>query len=150
MNILLEKGFLCGLAAVMLIGMTACASTETRAPVTADEIIAMSNENVPAADIIAKIEASGTVYPLRASQLNVLEQDGVDPVVIDFMQLTYLDAVRRDERYLNNLEFRGERDYHRYLNNRWSPDRRILFENRGYYSAPYRWNNRHFDRYWRR
>ena len=68
-------------------------------PVTVPEIVEMSKAGVPAGDIIAKIQASGTIYRLKASQLSQLEKDGVPAAVIDHMQQTYLDAVRRDGQY---------------------------------------------------
>ena len=40
---------------------------------------------------------SGTVYRLKASQLAQLKEEGVPDSVIDYMQETYLDAVRNDQ-----------------------------------------------------
>lgn len=68
-------------------------------PVTVQEIVAMTREKVPAVDIIAKMRESGTVYRLTASQLANLREQGVPNDVIDYMQHTYLEAVRRDQRW---------------------------------------------------
>jgi hypothetical protein len=59
----------------------------------------MSEVGVPSDQIIQQMRASGTTYRLKASQLADLEEEGVPGPVIDYMQSTYLDAVRRDQRY---------------------------------------------------
>jgi hypothetical protein len=139
------------LLAVALLVPAACASTEAvrQEPVTVTEIIALSKERILADEIIRRIHASGTVYPLRASQLSALEREGVQPAVIDFMQLTYLDAVRRDEQYLSNLQYQNDLQYQQYLINLQNQNR-IHLENSGYYIAPYGWHGGYFDRYRRR
>jgi hypothetical protein len=63
-------------------------------PLTVPEIVELSKAAVPAADIIAKMRASGAVYRLSASQLSRLAADGVPAEVIDYMQETYIEAVR--------------------------------------------------------
>jgi hypothetical protein len=45
------------------------------------------------------LRQSGTVYRLQASQLSELGQQGVAPDVLDYMQETYLKAVREDAIY---------------------------------------------------
>jgi hypothetical protein len=40
---------------------------------------------------------SGTVYRLKASELAKLKEEGFPDAVIDYMQQTYLDAVRRNQ-----------------------------------------------------
>jgi hypothetical protein len=59
----------------------------------------MSRAGVPSHEIIEKIRASGTVYRLKASQLAELREKGVPDAVIDYMQQSYLCAVRRDQRF---------------------------------------------------
>ncbi len=58
----------------------------------------MSKAGVSPDEIIRQIAESGTVYRLSASQLADLRQAGVSNQVINYMQQTYLDAVRRDQR----------------------------------------------------
>jgi hypothetical protein len=41
---------------------------------------------------------SGTVYRLDASQLAQLQEQGVPDAVLNYMQQTYLDAVREEQR----------------------------------------------------
>ena len=69
---------------------------QTYTPITVPEIIAMSKKGMPAKDIIAKIKASHTLYNLKASQLADLRDQGVPNQVINYMQRTYLIAVKRD------------------------------------------------------
>ena len=70
-------------------------------PVTVAQILDMSKAGTPTDQIISKIKASGTVYRLKASQLAELQTKGVPAVVIDYMQQTYVDAVKRDAEYEN-------------------------------------------------
>ena len=57
----------------------------------------MSKAGTPPQDIIKIMKDSGTVYRLSASQLADLRQQGVPDPVIDYMQQTYLEAVRRNQ-----------------------------------------------------
>jgi hypothetical protein len=86
------------LTAVLLLP-AGCATTGTIQfkTVTVDEILQMSKDKVPDEQIIKKIAESGTIYRLSASQLADLRQAGVSDQVINYMQMTYLDAVRRQQ-----------------------------------------------------
>lgn len=78
------------------LGLGGCASMfNTPPPVTVPEIIKLSREGVPDYEIIDKMRKSGTVYRLKASQLAELHAQGVPDSVINYMQRTYLQAVRR-------------------------------------------------------
>jgi hypothetical protein len=81
-----------------LISTGGCASVpdERPAPVSVQEIIDMSKSGMPPDQIIQEISESQTVYRLEASQLADLEKQGVPPAVINYMQQTYLDSVRRN------------------------------------------------------
>jgi hypothetical protein len=68
-----------------------------RPPVTVPQIILMSKEGVPPGEIIDKIQYSGTVYRLQASQLAQLKEQGVSDDVINYMQQTYINAIRSDQ-----------------------------------------------------
>ena len=68
-----------------------------RPPVTVPQIIQMSNAKVPPGEIIQKMRDSGAVYQLQASQLAQLKEQGVPDAVLDYMQQTYLDAVRQEQ-----------------------------------------------------
>ena len=56
-----------------------------------------SKENMPAEQIIQRMEASRAVYRLPASELAELRSRGVPDKVIDYMQQTYIAAERWDE-----------------------------------------------------
>lgn len=96
-----------------LLALSACTSYPGRypSPVTVTQILEMSNTGTPPDEIVDKIRASGTVYRLKASQLAELQQKGVQAAVIDCMQQTYLDAVRRDAEYENWRHWRMYNDY---------------------------------------
>ena len=66
-------------------------------PITVSEVISMSKEGVAANIIVDKMRNSGTAYRFTAAQLAKLHDQGVDDQVINYMQQTYLDAVRQDE-----------------------------------------------------
>lgn len=57
----------------------------------------MAKDGVAPEAIIKRMEASRAVYPLPASALAKLREQGVPDQVIDYMQRTYIDAVRFDE-----------------------------------------------------
>lgn len=86
------------LVAVIMAGCAMLGDTHPK-PVKVPDVVEMSQSGMPAADIIAKMRASGAVYRLQASQLADLMAQGVPPEVIDYMQQTYLDAVMRDATY---------------------------------------------------
>ena len=93
----------------LLLGGCASIGSERSARVSVPEIVALSQEDVPADTIIAKMRAADTVYRLTASQLANLRDQGVPGPVVDYMQRTYLNAVQRDQRYAdwNRWNFDG-------------------------------------------
>ena len=75
-----------------------CAGFEqTKPPVMVSEVILMSKENVPAEIIVNKMRDANTVYRLTAAELAYLHDQGVADPVINYMQQTYLEAVRREQ-----------------------------------------------------
>jgi hypothetical protein len=68
-------------------------------PVTVQEIVEMHEAGLPSEIIINKIQQSHTVYRLQASQLVQLKEMGVSDEVINYMQQTYIDAVRQNQAY---------------------------------------------------
>lgn len=62
----------------------------------------MSVAKVPPDVIIQRMRNSGAVYPLSASTFAKLHADGVDDSVLNYMQVTYLEEVRREEAFRNN------------------------------------------------
>lgn len=80
----------------LLSGCSTLGATQPQ-PVTVSEVIQMSKEGVPADTIIESMRDSETVYRLTAAQLAELHEQGISDQVIDYMQQTYLDAVRQDQ-----------------------------------------------------
>ncbi len=94
-----KRGILLALVSASLLFVVSCAGTRgyQTPPVTVPEIVKMSKAGVPAQQIIAKMRKSHTVYRLKAEQLANLKQEGVPGAVIDYMQHTYIMAVRRNQ-----------------------------------------------------
>ena len=99
-----QKHFLLLFVTISLLPLSGCANLgatlmgePTKPPVTVPQIILMSKEGVPADEIMEKMRESGTVYRLQASQLAQLKEQGVPDAAIDYMQQTYINAVRRDQ-----------------------------------------------------
>ena len=86
-----------GLTVLLVAGCASTFETGTQ-PVRVSQIVKMSQDGSSAKQINEGIDASGTVYRLKASQLAALEKKGVPSAVINHMQQTYIDAVRRDQR----------------------------------------------------
>ncbi len=93
--------FLSVIGCLLLLGCSAMKENmlgePAKPPVTVPQIILMSREGVSPDVIIAKMQESGTVYRLKADQLAQLKEEGVSDAVIDYMQQTYLNAVRSDQ-----------------------------------------------------
>jgi len=81
----------------LLGGCAALGFEQAKPPVMVSEVILMSTEGVPAETIVKKMRDSKTVYRLTAAQLAYLHDQGVSDPVIDYMQQTYLEAVRREQ-----------------------------------------------------
>ena len=78
--------------------LAGCAATpQLPPPPTPAEIVQMTKEGRPAEDVIQRMRATLAVYPLQASELAKLREQGVPDAVIDYMQQTYVDAVRQHE-----------------------------------------------------
>lgn len=69
----------------------------SRPPVTINEVIQLSKAAVPAETIVNRMHASKTIYRLNAAQLAQLHDQGVADPVLNYMQQTYLNAVRREQ-----------------------------------------------------
>jgi hypothetical protein len=94
-----KGAFFGSLMAALLIFFSGCATPEVRRamPLTVSQIVEMSKGGVPADEIIERMRDSGAVYRLKASELARLHEEGVPDAVIDYMQETYLEALRRHE-----------------------------------------------------
>ena len=81
----------------LLSGCAALGVDQSNQPVMVSEVIRMSKENVPAETIVNKMRDSRGVYRLNAAQLAKLHDQGVADLVLNYMQETYLNAVRREQ-----------------------------------------------------
>lgn len=79
------------------LALVGCASVPPPAPVTIPDVIRLSRAGDPPEKIIQRMRDAGMVYRLKGSQLARLHQQGVPDTVLDYMQHTYLEAVRRDQ-----------------------------------------------------
>ncbi len=81
----------------LLSGCAALGVDPSEQPAMVSEVIQMSKENVPTEIIVNKMRDSKTVYRLNAAQLAQLHDQGVADPVLNYMQETYLNAVRREQ-----------------------------------------------------
>ena len=81
----------------LLSGCAALGFDQSKQPVTVSEVVQMSQENTPAETIVDKMRDSRAVYRLNAAQLVQLHHQGVADLVLNYMQETYLNAVRREQ-----------------------------------------------------
>ncbi len=66
------------------------------ATLSLEEIVTMSKQNVPAAEIIEKIKASDSYYPLTPKETLKLSQQGVSGEVLDYMHTSHEAKVRNN------------------------------------------------------
>jgi hypothetical protein len=101
------------LTLVFYIGCATLSGNQVGRPrnlVTVKEIVEMSKAGIPPATIINTIRQSQTVYRLQASQLVQLKEMGVSDEVINYMQQTYINAVRKNQAYEDWSNFNPAED----------------------------------------
>ena len=81
----------------LLSGCAPVAFDPSRPPVTISEVVQLTKAAVPAEIIVNRMHASKTIYRLNAAQLAQLHDQGVADPVLNYMQETYLDAVRQEQ-----------------------------------------------------
>jgi hypothetical protein len=93
------RPFLCTLLAALALSFAGCSTLSNRPPPpTLDELVQMSRDGVPADEIIRRLEQSHAVYRLSGSQLAKLHEQGLPEPVLDYLQQSYIDSVRWQER----------------------------------------------------
>ena len=119
--------FLAGVVGALLVSGCITVGGPQPEPVTVPQIVEWSRSGVAPEEIIERIRQSDTVYRLEASEYAELEEQGVSAPVLNYMQQTYIDEIRRNS-------FLQERHY-------WTPG------GAGYWygGAPYGWP---YDRRW--
>ncbi|HEY9104345.1 hypothetical protein [Chitinimonas sp.] len=97
----MRRLYLLVLPLFLLLG--ACATLPP--PVSVDEAVKLSKEGVKPDALIAMMRESRSTYRLTASDIVRLNKEGLPEPVLDYMQQTQLDDVRREER-LNDWDRR--------------------------------------------
>ena len=83
-------------AALVAALLAGCATS--RPHLSLDDIVQMSHDGKPAEEIIQALRETRTTYPLTASRLLSLRDEGVDPSVLDHLLNTYAESIRFEER----------------------------------------------------
>lgn len=78
--------------------VSGCATVPRIEPLTAEQIVQLSKDGVPAPDIIRRIDDTRTVLPLSGRQFAKLRNEGVDDDVLDHLQARYTRAIEFDSR----------------------------------------------------
>jgi hypothetical protein len=87
--------FLAG--STMFGGCSTLGLEQSKPPVTVSEVIQMTQEGVPTKTIVEKMREAKSVYCLSAAELARLHDRGVADPIINYMQQTYLNDVRRQQ-----------------------------------------------------
>lgn len=102
------------LATAFLGGCAGLGTPRPPAP-TAEEVVQLAADKVPAAEIIRRMDESDAVYRLRASELAKLRERGVPDEVIDHMQETWLEAVRLEQARIESERYFFAPPFHQHL-----------------------------------
>ncbi len=78
--------------------LSGCAGLPRRPPPSIDQIVEMANAGKPAEEIVRELQDTRAVYPLTASQIVRLHEQGVPDAVLDYMQNVYTESIRWDAR----------------------------------------------------
>lgn len=81
----------------LLTGCAAVGLEQAKPPVSVSEVVQMTEEGFPAENIIKRMRESKAVYRLNAAELAQLHDRGVADPVLNYMQETYLAAVRQEQ-----------------------------------------------------
>jgi hypothetical protein len=88
-----------GIAIVVLcLWLAGCAGLQRRPPPSIEQIVEMAQAGKPAEDIVRELQETRAVYPLTASQIVRLHEQGVSDAVLDYMQNAYAESIRWDAR----------------------------------------------------
>ena len=96
-NLKVAIRFLTFLAVVVILQSCAVYNPYSQQQVTVPDIIQMSKDGLSSKAIIKEIRHSHSIYGLKATQLAKLRDEGVQDSVINYMEKTHLDAVRRNQ-----------------------------------------------------
>lgn len=86
------------IAGLLIPALAGCAGMERRPPPSLGQVVEMSKAGTAPGEIIRELQETRAVYPLTGSQIARLHEQGVPDAVLDYMQNTYMDRVRRESR----------------------------------------------------
>lgn len=88
------------LAAIFLglVLLSGCAGLQRRPPPSIEQIVEMAKAGKPAEEIVRELQETRAVYPLTASQIVKLHEQGVPEAVLDYMQNAYTESIRWNAR----------------------------------------------------
>ncbi len=86
------------LAAMFLVLSSGCAGLQRPSPPSIEQIVEMAKAGKPAGEIVRELQESRAVYPLTASQIVKLHEQGVPDAVLDYMQNAYTESIRLNAR----------------------------------------------------
>ncbi|MEO8157684.1 MAG: hypothetical protein ABI648_07785 [Betaproteobacteria bacterium] len=75
-----------------------CAALQRRPPPTIDQVVEMARSGKSADAIVRELQETRAVYPLTATQIVGLHDQGVPDAALDYMQNAYVESIRRDAR----------------------------------------------------
>ena len=85
-----------------------CAGMQRRPPPSIEQIVEMAKAGKPAEEIVRELQETRAVYPLTASQIVRLHEQGVPDAVLDYMQNAYAESIRWDAR----MQYEGSYWWH--------------------------------------
>jgi hypothetical protein len=85
-----------------------CAGLHRRPPPSIDQIVEMARAGKSAEEIVRELQETHAVYPLTASQIVRLHEQGVPDAVLDYMQNAYAESIRWDAR----MQYEGSYWWH--------------------------------------
>ena len=98
------------LAAFFLGVLSGCAGPQRPPPPAIEQIVTMAQAGTPAEEIVRELQKSHAVYPLTASQIVRLHEQGVPDAVLDYMQNAYAENIRWNARMQNDGAYLGWHD----------------------------------------
>ena len=85
---------------LFLLFFAGCASVPATVPLTAADVIVLAKDGKSPQEIIAELQRTNTVIPLRASDYVLLHNEGVPDEVLNYLQLAQIEDARWRERSL--------------------------------------------------
>ncbi len=81
----------------MLLQSCAVSNEYVQSSIPVSDIVKMSKDGVSSKDIIKDLRRSHSVYFLKADQLANLRNEGVQDSVLNYMEKTHIQAIRRNQ-----------------------------------------------------